>query len=428
MKKLIFAAVGVLLLSGGGGGYWLWSAGYLTAEQESHIELPYDAQPSELIVQREIVGLVRQLASAQDQIARGGMDAASRHDDLVAAIARVFDSFTTRDWQNPRNFQAMISYVLSGGRPQVVGKFLAAKVATKSQEALAKGALSFALRRPKTALKQIGELDTRALAQPLVGVVALALASLHATENSQRAIILYDEARLNAPGTAIEEASIRREVPLLLKEGKVQRLKSLLPRYVRVFGKSLFGAGFYKEVARGMASLDEAQSVMLVEQTKDALEPESADIKTGLFLPISRAALLAGKVVLAKRAAEIAIAMSLGPSATLEKAKFYAAAAAAPTEDAVKAVSDLDAIVANDLDADDKAIRNAAKMVAGEIARLGEAGAGIGTSKTAAPGIDTQDESIEALTNKSAGSIHRADSALKNVDALLTAEGKRAIQ
>ncbi len=69
---------------------------------------------------REPYQMVRSLQMLQDQIARGDLDA---HNSQPALLKRLSENFLKADatvWKEPRNSRAAVTFLLSGGSPQVV--------------------------------------------------------------------------------------------------------------------------------------------------------------------------------------------------------------------------------------------------------------------------------------------------------------------
>lgn len=418
-RKIAIAAVAFLALAlAGVTAFVSWRAGYIAFGTVPHADKGEVKAAISTEPPRDGVSSVRKLFRYQDRVAKGDRDAIASQNEIINSIAREYKAFTRGDWSDNKNVQAMMAYVLSGGKTEVVEHFLDTEIASKQQEELAKGVLSFALRRPKTAIKQIGDLDTRTLERPLVGVIALALASLHAAENAGRSVALFDEARLHAPNTAVEEAAIRREVPMLLKAGDTSRASILMSRYVRVFGQSPFAPRFYIEIADDLMTIDEVHAQSAVSALDLSLANVAAHQKSALFLRIARSALVAGKVEIAKVAADIVTAMSAELSPEREKAKLYAAAAIAATEKAESILSDLQSVHDEDFDDDEKSIRSAAEMIARAVMEAG--------AVTPPPDVVQQNSTSgpnilgASTTDGVSDVVRQADVALKEADRLIS--------
>ena len=414
-RKMIIAAVAVLALAFSGTATFLaWRAGIVTFSAHHTATAPALEQ-DDVSPPRDGMTSVRKLFRFQDQVAKGDRDAIRVQYEMMDTIADEFRSFKRKDWAEPKNVQAMMAYVLSGGRTEVVEAFLATQLASHEQELLAKGVLSFALRRPKTAIKQIGDLETRTLERPLVSVVSLALASLYAEEDTDRSIGLFDDARLHAPSTAIEESAIRRQVPLLIKAQDVTRAGSLIARYIRVFGKSPFAPRFYLELATAFSEFDEAKAVIAMKSVDDALSDRPGDIKSAFFLDVARAALIAGKIELAKAAADIVALSAPSETAAIDKAKLYAAAASAATEAADRVLPELLSATEDNFDDDEKSIRAAAEKIARSVV---EAGAVV---PVAAPSPELNSDASTSMSPDGVlAVVQKAGIALKAADRLIS--------
>lgn len=424
-RKIIVIAIAFLLVgTTAGAGAWLWTTGYLKSILGRGVEPAIAVPNSNGRIPRNAILLVRKLSRVHDEMAKGNQAAVGQLDEVVIGISGVFEQFDRVDWQSPKNVNAMMTYVLSGGKAEAVKNFVEAKTGTSDQLALAKGAMYFSMHRLETALKLIGGVDPRALERSLAGPMALALASLHATEEPQRGVQLFDEARLQAPGTAIEEAAIRREVPVLLKQGDIRRATGLASRYVRSFGRSLFSTKFYQDLATGLAASDESQAVAAIEELSVSIEREPDDIRADLYLKVSRAAVVSGKLNLCKKAAKKIIVMLPDGSPSKSKAQLYSAAASAPTEDARTAIVDLDAVPLGDLDTDEIAIREAAKTIAGYINVAGTTSSTMDQTGSQIRGDPERSEASGSAPVEAPDVLRRVQAAIKEADILLTMENR----
>lgn len=426
--KLIAISAGVAVLLLSALGFGLAKLGYLDfvlgptedeAQREKASRLHSGVTPSS----KDMKVLVRQLIDAHDRAAKGDREAAHAANALGEEIADRFEKFEAADWRDRRNYQSMMTYVLVGGNTEVIGSFLKSKVATSQQRAMAKGVLSFTLNRPKTALKLIGDVDPRTVDAPLAAPLSLALASLKISEDPERGVALFDEARLQAPDTAVEEAAMRREIPLLFNQKQLARAMQLTSRYVRRFGRSPYSPGFYYAVAENLVASDIVAPKPLLASFNASVETVEPDIKTELFLTISREALLRGKRDLAKEAAALASPLNSEASPAGARAKLFAAAADAPSDLAQSALATLESIRTEQLEPDDLEIRNAAHQIAGSV---------VGADATGQPPAEAVTPvSYQAAETTSAGKpsetstiIDRVGKALKHVDGILSGAEK----
>lgn len=419
---MAIGAVGAILAAGGliAG---LMFMGYLpspftsaptVAEREASSKLNSSVRPSA----RELKTLVRKLTDAHDRMVRGDTEAVNLPAVLDNEIADRFQKFEPADWRDRRNYQSMMNYVLMGGRPEIVGSFLKANVATPQQRTIAKGVLAFFLGRRKTALKLIGDADPRGLDQAFAAPLSVALASLKISEDPDRGLMLFDEARLQAPETAIEEAALRREIPLLLKQSQFSRSMQLASRYVRRFGKSFYATSFYDTFSGCLASSDEANTPGALDAFFESLESVDASTRAEFYLTIGRKALMSGKMNLAKKAATAVVQIMPADSQQANRGKLIVAAADAPSDRAGSALAAIKSISDDHLDPDELQIRDAARGVAAKVL-----GPEFETNSTTgkSPDLTASDADAEAVgePQNTSGVIDRVGKALKSVDGIL---------
>ena len=125
-RKMIIAAIGVLALAFTGAATFLaWRAGIIkfghSPTATSTVSGPEQDDQSP---PRDGMTSVRKLFRYQDQVAKGDVTAIRSQNEMIDTIADEFRTFKRKDWAEPRNVQAMMAYVLSGGKTEVVEKFL----------------------------------------------------------------------------------------------------------------------------------------------------------------------------------------------------------------------------------------------------------------------------------------------------------------
>ena len=103
--------------------------------------------------------LVRSLQTAQDDTANGNAEAHGGHLVLIRQIGEKFLSADPAVWSNPRNGQAVIVFMLSGGAPQIVRKLPRDRM--NVDERLFNGALAYVEGRQDEA-KELLKTSTRA--------------------------------------------------------------------------------------------------------------------------------------------------------------------------------------------------------------------------------------------------------------------------
>lgn len=368
-------------------------------------------------VRRRTRELLEELGAVQDKIIRGDRAALADQQRLLIDIAREVKSFSPEAWDDYVNVRTSLLYVLSGGDARVLQPLIKQNSLSLSDQNLAAGIMSFAEGQPKKARELFEGIDPRSLDVSLVGPFALAKASLYLEDDHATAIGLLDDARLACPHTAIDEASARREIPLLLDAGDTDRALMLTTSYVREFGRSIYAWKLFREFAEAAAKRKDFDSQESVDHLAETLDDDDMQPASELFIDLAGEGLLQGRLTLAKAAASKVLKTPNASPENKERARLYMAAAEAPSNDAVNAMKALDQITVDRLSEDDAEIREVAGFIAKTV--TGTEGGPSASDKhnpqtvAQAPG---EKSAITALT--------KADEILKEADSMITRSGK----
>jgi chemotaxis protein MotC len=273
--------------------------------------------------------LVRSLQAVQDGIASGDSAAHGSHPALIRQIGEKFLAADPNVWSNPQNGQAVVVYLLSGGAPQIVRKLPRDKLNVDGR--LFDGALAYVEGRQDEARELLKNIKPRSIPSSVSGQIALVQGTLLFNSDPSIAIERLDDARLLLPGTLVEEAALRREIVLVAQAEDFDKFEFLTLSYVRRYRSSVYAGDFWQRFAsaltRSSLALDERRfprMVALLEQIDRAR-------RLKLYLVISRAALVRGRIAVLRLASEQA--MQLGPEADLERAHLFRGAARALGQD-----------------------------------------------------------------------------------------------
>ncbi len=307
---------------------------------------------------------VRSLQVLQEMVAHGSTSAQGAQPKLLSHIADVFTAADPAVWKERRNAQAAVLYLFSSGKPAVIRALLARAVFAPENDRLLKGALAYAEGEDGVAKALLGKIEPKSLPQSVGGHLALVLATLFATDDAAKAGRMLDEARLLVPGTLVEEAALRRQIFLSADAATLDKFVSLSRQYIRRFHTSVYASNFKHRLISFATAI--AVSGDLPELSK--LEPVLAELpvaeRRGLYLELAQAALVQGKTVTGRYAADKAAGLAEDSSVDAARAKLYAAAASAPTNDASAGRSSLAQVDASRLSARDAELRDAALTVA----------------------------------------------------------------
>lgn len=308
--------------------------------------------------------LVRTLRSVQDQIAQGSQTAHEFQKTFMRDIGLQFLALPPAVWDDVRNVRAAAYFVLSGGDPRVV------RIVSDHEgmpnfidRRVLRGALAHGEGRTTDAKALLGKVDARSLDPALGGMVALIQGTLHAKSDAQKAIAFFDDARLLAPGTLIEESALRQEILLLAKEGDTERFDILSSQYSRRFSKSLFASTFRRQFIAGFARQSYKGTSEWISRTEAQLQKVPDGERLGMYLAIAEEATKGGHFEIAKFATSHAMKLAQPGTRELSRANLYGGAILVATDDYDEGLNRLAAVEEAQLGASDQEIYDSALLV-----------------------------------------------------------------
>ncbi|TDH38275.1 chemotaxis protein [Pseudohoeflea suaedae] len=311
--------------------------------------------------------LIRSLQYVQDSVVQGDHAAMEMQRYLLGVIDERLRKADQSVFDNPRNVDAALVYAMSGGNPDTLD-LLAAKDRfghfDNEVTTVLRAYLDGMTVRTQTSLDEL--LDIYAGTR-IAAYLALIAANVKAGLNEEGSLEIFDRARLEAPGTIIEEAALRRSLFVAAKKGRIDAAVHYASLYARRFINSPY-AGQYADqlVELGTDHID----VLGTDQLQRILAFMDARRQREVYLRISRKAAINGQADLALLAAEKAKELS-DPSdpAPAALAGLYSGLASVPSEQVVEVDRSLDELVDMPLSSRDAALRDAARLIANEIIR-----------------------------------------------------------
>ena len=292
---------------------------------------------------REPYQMVRSLQMLQDQIARGDLDA---HNSQPALLKRLGENFLKADaavWKEPRNSRAAVTFLLSGGSPQVVASLRSRNV-LNIDEAIVDGAIAYVEGRTDEAKSKLANIKPRSLPAALGAEIALVQSALVAQDDLKVAIGLLDEVRLMMPGTLVEEAALRREIFIVGQDDDFDKFEALAVRYFRRYRHSIYAGNFRQRFALSVARFSFVQRPDRFPRLVAVLDHLDRASQRALYLLIARTALVRGKTEMTVLAADRVFALSDDDSAERVRARLYRAAARVATSAHSTAIAELEQI------------------------------------------------------------------------------------
>jgi chemotaxis protein MotC len=267
-------------------------------------------------------------------------------------------------------------------------------------------------------------LDPRILPPTMSAQLALVQSALVVRKDPAKSDELLDFVRLQAPGTLLEEAALRRQVFVASQTNHIEKFHSLATDYLRRFRHSVYAGNFRQRLASAATRIDFGQESSrfgdFVEMMNE-LEPEA---RRDLYLLAARASVEQGFTKSARMLAEKAQEMVEGDVVSATRAKLYRAASMiTSTEDLKAAAESLRQIDRSLLPATDGALLEAALAMAGHIQTM--PGTPAGPAESAKPLLakataeKTGDASTQAQGLEQLQALSKARDALSRVDKLI---------
>lgn len=314
----------------------------------------------------ESVGaLLATLHRAQDRLVLDGAAVRPVHDRLLRLLdARVADPAAKA------SAAEIVRYALSGGDPRIARRALARTGTTPRDALLVRGTLAYLSGDASEARRLLALIDVRALRGRTAVLVTMAKAgaAARAGEGAEARRWLR-RVRLEAPGTLMEEAALRRLAALALARDDVAFFR-LARQYWTRFPRSLFAPRMRALATAALARFDGEAVLDHLPRLARAMPPVP---RAELHAHAARAAVVDGHVELAR--------MTLPAVGTTAPARLLRAVAGVSGKDARAVAARLGAFSPRPLAPRDRALLAAAREVAGrvtapvEVAERGEAGA-----------------------------------------------------
>ena len=317
--------------------------------------------------------LVRMMTALQDDIARGSSTALQAQRVLGRRIGERFRASAPREWADPANGRALVTYALSGGDPSVVRDVVGDAWLEGEFVALAKGALAFIEGREEDAKHHFNSLEGSEVARSVLGSMRLAQAALAVGRDRGQAMDFLSDARLTAPGTLVEEAALRRAILLAAEDDDLTAFEHMVSRYLRKFRSSVYAGNFRRRLAAALTRMSFIDDPDAIARLDPLFEPMSADGRQELFLLIARAAIENGSHEATRTAATRVLDTAVDGTLDHARAELYRAAAEIVVSDRLEGATEVLQRLRNvELPEDDRSLLEAALRLSQTVVTLPE--------------------------------------------------------
>ncbi len=310
--------------------------------------------------------MVRSLQLVQDRIASGDHAALPMQRKLLEMIDQRFRSTNSGDFVDGRNYQAMLVYAMSGGNPQTIGVLLERLHLDETDRSLGTGILAYLNGDPNTAREALESVDPLTLTPELGAFFALVKGSTAANEDPTEALRMFDEARLLNPGTLVEEAALRRSLPLEARNLDAVRFLRTSNQYVRRYLLSPYASQFVDAFVAGVVALHSKIDLAGIDDVVSVMDAERQKV---IYLRLARRAAIEGMSDLTEYASAKADAVKIEGVETGSdpRALLYSSLATITSDNVDRILPKLQQIDRSRLSESDRKLLEAAEAVAAEV-------------------------------------------------------------
>lgn len=328
--------------------------------------LPAQGQGPESV---EPYRMLRSLQFVQDSVVRGDHSAADMQRFMLGTIDKRLREADPEIFADPRNIDAALIYAMSGGNPQTLEFLVARDINGHFDTRVADALRKYLSGKGTLVAKTIAEVLAEYKDTEIGPYLALVAGNVTISLDPAAALKHYDWARLTSPGTIVEEAALRRSLAVAVEARLLDQAKRYANSYARRF--------LYSPYASQFADL----FVELVVANPKSIDPVDIDAtllymdkdrRREVYLRMARRAAISGLSDLALMASDQAERLAGEAAADDAMAKLYGTLVKIPTEGVNDAMAALNSIPTEGLSARDKALRQAAELVAKEVLRKPE--------------------------------------------------------
>lgn len=307
--------------------------------------------------------MVRSLQVVQDQLARGDHAALPMQQKLLQMTDETFRAAPPAMFEDRRNIGALLVYGMSGGNPATVEVVLSRTGLQGEELRVGRGVLAYMNGNMTRASELLANADPLKASADTGAALALVKGSLAAPKQPGIALSLMDQARLLSPGTLVEEAALRRSLPLAIGLGSKERFLRLAEQYARRFLRSPYASEYADAFVQGIVAFHDSITDTEIDGVVSLMSPPQQE---AIYLRLARRSTILGQTERSANASGKAAALTEG-SGEDPRASLYRAIAAITSANVDTVVGELDAIDAGQLSPRDRRLLAAARAIAHEV-------------------------------------------------------------
>lgn len=377
--------------------------------------------------------ILRSLQFVQDSVVMGDHSARDMQKFLLSAFDTTLRTSDMSVFSDTKNADAALIYIMSGGNPATLNYLVAKDVQGYFDSRVVNVLQKYLSGRGGLVDKVVSDLIPEYRNNRLGPYLMLIAGNIAYTKDPAAALPFFDDARLSAPGTIIEEAALRRSIMATMQLKQPE--KGMV--YARKYAVRFLHSPYASQFADLFVSLAiDSFGPVTTTDIGEIAELMDAERAQEIYLRIARQASLQGKMELAQFAAEKAngIAEDTGDTTREPLSKLYSGLSDISGQDVLSAQEKLESIPESELSPRDLALRNAAKTIAEQIMQPPSLAAATTVSSSSGPATEGSRAPAPAGKTEEAAS-QAADAAplktffdknrarLNEIDSMLKQEG-----
>lgn len=323
--------------------------------------------------------MVRSLQLLQDRIAAGDHAALPMQRKLLELTDARLRAADPALFGERRNLRGLLIYAMSGGNPATVAHLVSKLSLSEADARLANAVVDYVAGRPARARDAFSGIDLAAVEAELGAFLGLVKGSLVALDEPAKALPHLDFARLLAPGTLVEEAALRRTIPIASTTGDRKRFLAASQNYVWRYLHSPYASQFAEAFVAGVVAFAASITTDEIDGVVAQMTPDQQRV---VYLRIARFAAIDGRKELSAYAS--AKAMAMDGAGDDPRAALYSSMSSVTSGTVEDVLAELRAIDRTKLSASDRRLLEAAEAVA----------AGVLAAPASAPPVDAEMEEL----------------------------------
>ena len=315
----------------------------------------------------EIQRKVREFRLLGDQFLSGDPDAYRKRQSVSKALSEELAVQPPEVWKRPPDVEALMLFVLFGGRAEPLLKAIDSGNLPDPWKEAARAISAYAERQLDLARSHFKNVTMTDLPESLRAPLKLVQGTLLAETQPEEAKALFESVRLLEPGTALEEAAMRQQALLLLKQEKIKEATLLIANYTRRYPRSVYWQQFQTVAVQALSEAPLGDELAIVKAIDTIPTVSGADRYRDFLAEASRQILEDGHFESARKIAEATMAVSQSGSQAWHRAKLYSLVAKALFEDPSSVRQELVALDRRSYRSDEQALIDAAIKITDRI-------------------------------------------------------------